>query len=58
MVWGIDCLGRSLMQVLTTMTELGELAVGRYPPHQQTIDSTTAAGKAMLQMCGVSSSEA
>jgi DNA invertase Pin-like site-specific DNA recombinase len=48
----IDRLGRSLLQRLTTMNELHELGVGLYL-HQQRIDSTTAAGKAMLQMCGV-----
>jgi DNA invertase Pin-like site-specific DNA recombinase len=51
MVWAIDRLGRSLLQLLTTMNELHELGVGLYL-HQQAIDSTTAAGKAMLQMCG------
>jgi DNA invertase Pin-like site-specific DNA recombinase len=52
MVWAIDRLGRSLLQLLTTMNELHEMGVGLHL-HRQAIDSTTAAGKAMLHMCGV-----
>jgi DNA invertase Pin-like site-specific DNA recombinase len=50
--WSIDRLGRSLLHVVTFMAELGELGVGLYL-HQQAIDSSTPAGKAMLSMCGV-----
>jgi DNA invertase Pin-like site-specific DNA recombinase len=34
------------------MAELREQGVGLYL-HQQSVDSTTAAGKALLEMCGV-----
>lgn len=50
--WSIDRLGRSLLHVVTFMAELGELGIGLYL-HQQAIDSSTPAGKAMLSMCGV-----
>lgn len=52
MAWSIDRLGRSLHHVVTFMAELGEQGVGLYL-HQQNVDSSTAAGKAMLAMCGV-----
>jgi DNA invertase Pin-like site-specific DNA recombinase len=52
MSWSIDRLGRSLLNVITFMSELSEQNVGLYL-HQQAIDSSTPAGKAMLSMCGV-----
>jgi DNA invertase Pin-like site-specific DNA recombinase len=50
--WSLDRLGRSLHHVVTFMAELQEQGIGLYL-HQQAVDSTTAAGKAMLAMCGV-----
>ena len=50
--WSIDRLGRSLHHVVTFMAELNEHGVGLYL-HQQNVDSSTAAGRAMLSMCGV-----
>ena len=52
MAWSIDRLGRSLHHVVTFMAELNELGVGLYL-HQQAVDTSTAAGKAMVAMCGV-----
>jgi DNA invertase Pin-like site-specific DNA recombinase len=52
MAWSIDRLGRSLHHVVAFMAELGELGVGLYL-HQQAVDSSTPAGKAMLAMCSV-----
>lgn len=52
MAWSIDRLGRTLHHVVTLMAELGELGVGLYL-HQQAVDSSTPAGRAMLAMCGV-----
>lgn len=52
MAWSIDRLGRSLHHVVAFMAELGELSVGLYL-HQQAVDSSTPAGKAMLAMCSV-----
>lgn len=50
--WSIDRLGRSLHHVVGFMAELGELGIDLYL-HQQAVDSSTPAGKAMLAMCGV-----
>ena len=50
--WSIDRVGRSLQHLVTFMAELTEQGVGLYL-HQQHVDSSTAAGKAMLSMCGV-----
>ncbi len=50
--WSIDRIGRSLQQLVEFMSELQDQGVGLYL-HQQNIDSSTAAGKAMLSMCGV-----
>jgi DNA invertase Pin-like site-specific DNA recombinase len=52
LAWSIDRLGRSLHHVVTFMAELGHLGVDLYL-HQQAVDSSTPAGKAMLSMCGV-----
>jgi DNA invertase Pin-like site-specific DNA recombinase len=45
-------LGRSVAHVAVLIDDLAAQGIGLYL-HQQAIDSTTAAGKAMLQMCGV-----
>jgi DNA invertase Pin-like site-specific DNA recombinase len=50
--WSIDRVGRSLQHLVEFMEELREEGVGLYL-HQQNVDSSTAAGKAMLSMCGV-----
>jgi DNA invertase Pin-like site-specific DNA recombinase len=52
MAWSIDRLGRSLHHVVNFMADLGEQGVALYL-HQQAVDSSTAAGKAMLAMCSV-----
>lgn len=50
--WSIDRLGRSLPHVVNLLAELTEQHVAVYL-HQQQVDSTTTAGKAMLGMCAV-----
>jgi DNA invertase Pin-like site-specific DNA recombinase len=50
--WSIDRLGRSLHHVVNLLAELNERNVAVYL-HQQLVDSTTTAGKAMLGMCAV-----
>lgn len=50
--WSIDRIGRSLQHLVNFMEELREQNVGLYL-HQQQIDTSTAAGKAFLQMAGV-----
>jgi DNA invertase Pin-like site-specific DNA recombinase len=52
LAWSVDRLGRSLHHVVAFMAELGQLGVDLYL-HQQAVDSSTPAGKAMLSMCGV-----
>lgn len=52
MSWSVDRLGRSLQQLVTFLDELHALKIDLYL-HQQGIDTTTPAGKAMFQMCGV-----
>jgi DNA invertase Pin-like site-specific DNA recombinase len=52
LAWSIDRLGRSLHHVVAFMAELGNLEVDLYL-HQQAVDSSTPAGRAMLSMCGV-----
>lgn len=52
MVWSVDRLGRSLSQLVGLLSELQSKGVDLYL-HQQGIDTTTPAGKAMFQMCGV-----
>jgi DNA invertase Pin-like site-specific DNA recombinase len=52
MAWSIDRLGRSLHGVVNLLAELGDGGVGLYL-HQQAVDTSTAAGKALLAMCGV-----
>ena len=51
MAWAIDRLGRSLVDLLQTIEGLRARGVDLYVD-QQSIDTTTPAGKLMLQMCG------
>jgi DNA invertase Pin-like site-specific DNA recombinase len=51
-VWSVDRLGRSLTNLLEFMLELQAKDVGLYL-HQQALDTSTPAGRAMFQMCGV-----
>jgi DNA invertase Pin-like site-specific DNA recombinase len=51
MAWAIDRLGRSLVDLLHTIERLKACGVDLYLD-QQSIDTTTPAGKLMLQMCG------
>ena len=51
MAWAIDRLGRSLVDLLHTIESLKACNVDLYLD-QQAIDTTTPAGKLMLQMCG------
>jgi DNA invertase Pin-like site-specific DNA recombinase len=50
--WSVDRLGRSLQDLVATLGELHAAGVGLFL-HQQAIDTTTPAGKAMFQMLGV-----
>jgi DNA invertase Pin-like site-specific DNA recombinase len=50
--WSVDRLGRSLQNLLGFLGELQAKDVDLYL-HQQGLDSSTPAGKAMFQMCGV-----
>ena len=52
MSWSVDRLGRSLQDLVGFLSELHAIGVDLYL-HQQGIDTTTPAGKAMFQMMGV-----
>lgn len=52
MAWSVDRLGRSLQDLLAFLSELHALKVDLFL-HQQGLDTTTPAGKAMFQMMGV-----
>ena len=52
MAWSVDRLGRSLQQLIRFLSELQAKNIDLYL-HQQGIDTSTPAGKAMFQMCGV-----
>ena len=52
MSWSVDRLGRSLQDLCGFLSELHALKIELYL-HQQGIDTTTPAGKAMFQMLGV-----
>lgn len=52
MAWDVSRLSRSLAELVATLDELHALGIDLYL-HQQAIDTTTPAGKAMFQMCGV-----
>ena len=50
--WSVDRLGRSLTELLGILQGLHEKGVGLFL-HQQGLDTSTTAGKAMFQMLGV-----
>jgi len=50
--WSVDRLGRSLQDLLAFLGEAHALNVDLYL-HQQAVDTTTPAGKALFQMMGV-----
>ena len=50
--WSVDRLGRSLTDLLSILQGLHDKGVGLFL-HQQGLDTTTSAGKAMFQMLGV-----
>jgi DNA invertase Pin-like site-specific DNA recombinase len=52
MAWSVDRLGRSLQDLIGFLSELHSLGID-LTLHQQGIDTTTPAGKAMFQMMGV-----
>ena|ERR1700722_16021243 len=52
MAWSVDRLGRSLQDLVAFLSEIHALKIDLYL-HQQGIDTTTPAGKAMFQMMGV-----
>ncbi len=52
MSWSVDRLGRSLQHLLSFLTELNASGADLYL-HQQGVDTTTPAGKALFQMMGV-----
>jgi DNA invertase Pin-like site-specific DNA recombinase len=51
MAWSIDRVGRSLIDLLSTIQHLEACKVDLYLDQQQ-IDTTTPAGKLMFQVCG------
>ena len=52
MAWSVDRLGRSLQDLLGFLSDLHALNIDLFL-HQQGLDTTTPAGKAMFQMMGV-----
>jgi DNA invertase Pin-like site-specific DNA recombinase len=50
--WSVDRLGRSLQDLISFLTELQALRCDLYL-HQQALDTSTPAGRAMFQMLGV-----
>jgi DNA invertase Pin-like site-specific DNA recombinase len=50
--WSVDRLGRSLQDVVGFLSEIHTLGVDLFL-HQQGVDTTTPAGKALFQMLGV-----
>lgn len=50
--WSVDRLGRSLQDLVSMLSDIHAAGVDLYL-HQQAIDTTTPAGKAMFQMMGV-----
>ena len=52
LAWDVSRLSRSLIELVTTLDELHACGIDLYL-HQQAIDTTTPAGKAMFQMCSV-----
>ena len=52
MAWSVDRLGRSLVDLLSTLQELRAKEVDLFL-HQQGLDTSTPSGRAMFQMMGV-----
>ena len=52
MAWSVDRLGRSLQDLVGFLSELHALKIDLFL-HQQGLDTTTPAGKALFQMMGV-----
>lgn len=52
MAWSVDRLGRSVQDLVASLSDIHALKIDLYL-HQQGIDTTTPAGKAMFQMMGV-----
>ena len=52
MAWSVDGLGRSLQDLVGFLSEIHALRIDLYL-HQQGLNTTTPAGKAMFQMMGV-----
>ena len=52
MAWSVDRLGRSLQDLVGFLSELHAIGIDLFL-HQQGLDTTTPAGKAMFQMMGV-----
>jgi DNA invertase Pin-like site-specific DNA recombinase len=52
MAWSVDRLGRSLQDLVGFLSEIHALRIDLYL-HQQGLNTTTPAGKAMFQMMGV-----
>ena len=52
MAWDVSRLSRSLSDLVQTLEELHACGIDLYL-HQQAVDTTTPAGKAMFQICGV-----
>jgi DNA invertase Pin-like site-specific DNA recombinase len=52
MAWSVDRFGRSLQDLNGLLSELHALRIDLFM-HQQGLDTTTPAGKAMFQMMGV-----
>jgi DNA invertase Pin-like site-specific DNA recombinase len=52
MAWSVDRLGRSLQHLISFLSEVHAVGVDLFL-HQQGIDTTTPAGKALFQMMGV-----
>jgi DNA invertase Pin-like site-specific DNA recombinase len=52
MAWSVDRLGRSLQDLVAFLSEIHTLKIDLYL-HQQGLDTTSPAGRAMFQMMGV-----
>lgn len=52
LAWDVSRLSRSLGELVSTLDELHACGIDLYL-HQQALATTTPAGKAMFQMCGV-----
>jgi DNA invertase Pin-like site-specific DNA recombinase len=52
MAWSVDRLGRSLQDLVAFVSEIHALKIDLYL-HQQGLDTTTPAGKAVFQIMGV-----